>query len=106
MQLYHKFAKVLAKILSGLAIGVMTAMLFIMTMEVIRRYIFNVTFPWSDEIIRMLLVFSAYFGGAVAYYNKGLVCFDLITSKLPQKVQDILILFNNVVANVFLFFCL
>lgn len=104
MNAYRKFSQLCTKVLSVIAIATVVAMLIIMLIEVVRRYFFGVTFPWSDEIIRILLLYCAYFGGAVAYSKHALVCFDLLTNSLPRFVQSVLQLVNNVIINVFFVF--
>jgi C4-dicarboxylate transporter DctQ subunit len=78
--------------------------LILMLIEVVRRYIFSLTWPWSDEIIRLLLVYCAYFGGAAAYYKHAMVSFELVTAKLSRKTQNILLLIGNIVLTVFFSF--
>ena len=103
---YHKFAGGCYKLLRYLAMVTVIVMLVIMSIEVVRRYMLGRTFIWSDEVIRILLVYCAYWGGAAAYYQHSLVSFDLVTSKLPHKVQKFLLLLTNIVLNVFFLFLL
>ena len=56
MKVYNKFCDICSKILSALAVVTIAAMLVIMLIEVVRRYLFGVTFIWSDEMIRILLL--------------------------------------------------
>lgn len=103
---YHKFARVCYQVLRILATITVIAMLVLMLVEVVRRYCFSKTFPWSDEIIRYLLIYCTFLGGACAYYNKALVGFDLVTMRLPHKVQEVLKLVNNCICFVFFIFLL
>ena len=103
---YHKFTGQCYKLLRWMAVLTTVIMLIIMSIEVVRRYVFGRTFVWSDEILRILLVYCAYWGGAAAYYQHSLVSFDLVTSKLPDKVQKILLLVTNIILNVFFVFLL
>jgi TRAP-type C4-dicarboxylate transport system permease small subunit len=64
------------------------------------------SWSWSDEIIRYLLIYCTYFGGAAAYYKHSMVSFDLVTSKLSRKTQDILALITNVILMIFFIFLL
>ena len=104
MKIYHKFAEVLYIILKWITAIVVLAMLCLMLIEVVRRYIFNVTWPWSDEVIRYLLIYCTFFGGACAYYKKGLVAFTLIYDKLSKKIQAALMIINNTVLLAFFVF--
>ena len=106
IKLYHKFAYLCFQVLRWLAVITVVAMLVLMLIEVVRRYIFSKTFIWSDEVIRYLLMYCTYLGGACAYYKKALVGFDLVTSRLPYKVQQILNLVNNCICLGFFTFLL
>lgn len=104
MKGFHKFAQICYRVLSWIAVATVIAMLAIMSVEVVRRYCFGKTFIWSDEIIRLLLLFCAYFGGAAAYYKHSLTAFDMVTDRLSEAVNDILKLICNVVQNIFFVF--
>lgn len=104
MKYFHKFADICHKVISWLAVCTVVAMLVIMSVEVVRRYCFGKTFIWSDEIIRMLLLFCAYFGGAAGYRNHNLTSFDMVTNVLSKRANDILKLVCNVVLTVFFSF--
>ncbi len=104
IKLYHRFTELWFKLLSFIAVLTVVAMLTIMTIEVVRRYIFGMTFIWSDEVIRILLIFCAFFGGSAAYYKHNLVSFDLVTNKFSDKVQKILLLVTNIVLSIFFIF--
>lgn len=104
MKYYHKFANGCYKLLRILACITVIAMLVLMLIEVVRRYCFGKTFIWSDEVIRYLLMYCTFLGGAAAYYQKALVTFDLVTGRLPHKAQEILKLVNNVICLVFFVF--
>ena len=101
---YHKFANGCYRLLRILACVTVIAMLVLMLIEVVRRYCFGRTFIWSDEVIRYLLIYCTFLGGAAAYYQKALVSFDLVTSRLPIKVQEILKLINNIICLIFFVF--
>lgn len=101
---YHKFARGCYQVLRILATITVIAMLVLMLVEVVRRYCFSKTFPWSDEVIRYLLIYCTFLGGACAYYNKALVGFDLVVMKLPNKIQELLKLVNNCICLGFFIF--
>jgi TRAP-type C4-dicarboxylate transport system permease small subunit len=106
LKYYHKFAGFCYTLLRWIAVVTMVVMLILMVTEVIRRYLLNLTWIWSEEIISYLMVYCAYFGGTAAYYKHSIVSFDLITSRLPKKVQDILLLIGNFVLMIFFGFLL
>jgi TRAP-type C4-dicarboxylate transport system permease small subunit len=106
MKLYHKFAGVCYTILRYTAMVTVMVMLILMLIEVVRRYLFSLTWPWSDEIIRYLLIYCSYFGGAAAYYKHAMVSFELVTMRLSRRMQNILLLIGNIILMVFFVFLL
>ena len=65
---YHSFARICYKTLRWLAVITVLIMLVIMTIEVVRRYFLGRTFIWSDEVIRILLVYCAV--GPFVFYKR------------------------------------
>jgi TRAP-type C4-dicarboxylate transport system permease small subunit len=104
MKYYHKFTQLCFQVLRYLAALVVGAMLLLMLTEVVRRYLFSLTWSWSDEVIRYLVIYCTYLGGAAAYFKHGMVSFELVTAKLSKRTQDILLLINNVVLTAFFVF--
>ncbi|MCR4440637.1 MAG: TRAP transporter small permease [Peptococcaceae bacterium] len=105
--------KVFKKIMNGsyflltCIISIMiVVMLIIMSLEVVRRYLFGLTWSWSEEVVRYLLIYVTFLGGAAAFRSGSMVSFDLVLSRFPQRVQDILSVIVNTVCLVFIGFIL
>lgn len=81
---------------------VLTVMVILVFTEVVRRYLFGASFMWADELIRFLIMWIGFVGGAAAFRDGSLVCFDLVTTNLNQRMQGILKLLMNVVIFFFL----
>lgn len=94
----------IAKIIAAVMLGVM---LVVSLVEIGRRYILGLSFPWADELIRYCIVGVAMFGGAVAFRQiGGLVAFDLILGRLKGVAKLILELVINSICLVFCSFML
>lgn len=94
----------IAKILAAAMLGVM---LVVSLVEIARRYLFGLSFPWADELIRYCIVGVAMLGGASAFRQAGgLVAFDLILGWIKGPARMVLEMFNNTVALVFSLFIL
>lgn len=106
MKFYLKILDVLFAILKWFSAIAMTVMVILTFTEVIRRYLFGVNWIWSEELVRYLIVWSTFLGGAAAFHNGSLTCFDLITAKLSKRNQNYINLLNNTVIIVFLIFLL
>lgn len=55
--------------------------------EIVRRYLFGRVFSWSDEFVRYCLIYVALVGGAAAYREGQLVCFDSLLNKVKPSVR-------------------
>lgn len=71
------------------AIMLIFAVLLMFT-EVIRRYLFNLNWVWSEELIRYIIVYCTFFGGMAAFRTGALVRFDLVVLKMSKKSQFLL----------------
>ncbi|MDR2089027.1 MAG: TRAP transporter small permease [Clostridiales Family XIII bacterium] len=88
-----------AKALSAFMLGVM---LLVSLVEIVRRYVFGLSFVWADELIRYGMVVIASIGGAAAFREVGgLVAFDLIANKLKGRPGIALHLTINTICLVF-----
>jgi C4-dicarboxylate transporter DctQ subunit len=95
------YAVHITKYLLGISLAIMTA---VTVMEVVRRYLFGLSFPWAEELVRFMLIWVTFVGGAAAFRSGGLVMLDLVTGRLPERAKLILQLFTNTVVLVFLLF--
>jgi len=89
------------KVLVAVALVVMTVVTF---MEVIRRYIFGLSFVWAEELTRFLLVGVSFIGGAAAYKVGGMACFDLIVTHFGKgkiKVTKGFKIIDNLLIGIF-----
>ncbi|MCD6230660.1 MAG: TRAP transporter small permease [Dehalococcoidia bacterium] len=79
------------------AIGIVVSSIII-TYEVIVRYIFVVPTVWEIELSVYLLIMATFVGGAYAVKHEGHIAVELVTSHLPLKKQEILVITTSVIA--------
>ncbi len=78
----------------GRMIGIFCTVTIILTLSagVISRYVFNRPFFWTDEVARILLIWSIFTGAAMGF-RKGSstahIGLDFFISLLPQKIKKI-----------------
>lgn len=80
-------------------------MTMITTIEVFRRYFFGLSYKWSEELVRFLLVWVTFVGGSIMLKRGELVYLDLIQerflSNYKEKVNKLLnilvIVFSSIV---------
>jgi len=98
MKFYKKGVSLLHTLMMILVSAGLVIMICVTALEVVRRYVFGLSFSWSEELVKYLMIMVAFFGGAVAYRDKGLVSLDLLTGKLSKKAQIVIELLSETVA--------
>ena len=105
--MYHLFRKTIDFLYRAIMATVSVALGFMIVLafvEVVRRYLLGKSFLWADDLIRYLIIYVGFVGGAAAYKDNNLASLDLVTRLLPHKVQIVLeILVNTVVTAVIVF---
>ncbi len=83
----------------GRMIGIFCTVSIILTLSagVISRYVFNRPFFWTDEVARILLIWSIFIGAAMGF-RKGTstahIGMDYFVSRLPQRAKKIAVRFG------------
>ena len=97
IDMYSKFADFLFSIIKILLAVMLTLMVIVTTMEVVRRYIFGLSFLWAEELVKFLLVATTFIGGPAAYRAGGLAFLDLVVSHVNKNIQRYINIFINIV---------
>lgn len=78
----------------------LVAMLILLTLlvmlQIIMRYFFNSPLSWSEELCRMLLVWSGFFSIGYCARKGSTIRLDTVLTALPPVVQRILMNFTTV----------
>ncbi len=100
--------RILKKIFSGLFIGLdngifyldctlMGGVAFCVVVTVLLRYIFNIVFNWTEELIVFLFIASTYFGCILGIKEDEHIKISLLKDKLPPKVKIVFDVFIDLV---------
>ena len=107
MKVIEKILDILCLIAKWISAICLFLMLVVSLVEIVRRYIFGLSFIWTDEFIRYSIVIVASIGGASCYRMiGGLVSFDLVQTHLFGKARLALELVINTVVLGFVGFIL
>ena len=60
-------------------------MILIATYAVLARNVLLISVPWSDELMKLLFVWSIYVGCAILFMNDGLISLTLLEDKYKEK---------------------
>lgn len=99
----EKLLKGLNKLLYGISVSAMIAMLLIIFLQVIMRYCFNHTFEWSEELARFLFVWVVFLGSALIMGEGGHLAVQLLPKKFEGTiVGNVMALFINACSYAFI----
>lgn len=54
------------------------------------RYVVGKPIMWTEEIQMILVVWTVFFGGSVAFRERGHIAIDILFEKFPRKVQRVM----------------
>lgn len=96
------------KIEELILVGSLIINVIIVFMQVIMRYFFNTSIPWSEELSRYIFIWQVWLGSSIAFVDNQHIRVDLIFSVFKsKKSQDIIHIIINIVwftFNIFLVF--
>lgn len=73
----------------------LTMLTLLVMMQIIMRYIFHSPLSWSEELCRMLLVWSGFFSIGYCARKGSTIRLDTVLTMLPPVVQRILLNFTT-----------
>jgi TRAP-type C4-dicarboxylate transport system permease small subunit len=82
-----------------LFIIVMAALLSLFA-NVVLRYGFNYTLAWSEELVRIVIIYSTFVGASVAVKQRAMIRIDAIVQLFP-KLKSGLTIYTNLLMLVF-----
>lgn len=68
--------------ISGIFLLIMT---FLAIFQVFTRYVMEASFPWLEEVIRYLMIFTIYVGSAIAVYSKTHLSVEIFDHFMEPK---------------------
>lgn len=113
MNLLARVADFLDKVLSrityrvtNLGVIVLMAMVLLVVTDIIRRRAFNSPFPFTLEVVELMLIVVVFFAVAYTASQRSHVSIDLVVSKFPLKAQTILDIVMHIISiGLFSFLC-
>ncbi len=102
MEFYNKIVKYSGYLASGLFISIG----FIVSYEVIMRYLFNSPTVWVNEISRFLQIWATYLALTYSFHKKEFIRITVIYDKLNENGKKILDLISAIFVLIFSLFVL
>lgn len=83
-------AKLLYKICLYMTVAIALAMVIVVFMKVMFRYAMSSGFAWSEEISVLLMMWIAFFGGSLLFYDQSNIQMDFLVAKFPKNISRFL----------------
>lgn len=81
----------------GMVLGVLLAFI-----NVVLRYIFDMSLPWAAELTNYLFIWSALFGAAYGFKQGAHISITLLIEKFSPSVMKMFLLFANLLSIIYL----
>lgn len=81
--------------LSGLLITIISALLVLMTTQIVMRYGFNSSLLWAEEMCRYMLIWLAFLGVVLSYERGEVAALSFVSKALPRRAALLLAMFTG-----------
>lgn len=99
MKYIHKFEEIFGSVI----LGTMTIVTFL---AAINRFTLNLAMPWTEELVKFLVMWMTMIGAALGIGRSEHVGIDVFVERFPQKLQFIISQFMNLTGIAFsIVFC-
>lgn len=89
MRLLQAFDRTLARAETALLVLFLGAMILLAFAQVVLRNVFGTGLLWGDTLVRHLVLWSGFIGGALAAFEGRHIGIDALTKFLPARARDI-----------------
>lgn len=103
MEFSKKIGKVIDSGLTGLSLFIMGVMATMVVISVVLRYVFNITYVWSEELIIYLFVATTYFGSIICVKEKEHIDIPFLRELAPKTagiIMDITVCLVNIIVQI------
>ena len=103
MRVLRRTSAAVNRVASVLMILTVLAMLVTAGGQVVLRYAFQSSLHWTQELVGYLFVYVGFVGGSIAFYEKGHLAVDLVSTLLVRAGNYAVTAFRSIVHFLVLF---
>jgi TRAP-type C4-dicarboxylate transport system permease small subunit len=97
MNVLAKLYLIIIGVLTGIAAGVLSAMMFLIMTDVILRYVFNSPIVGSYEIVQYMMTVLVSFAVVYCGYKRSHVSVDIVFDQLPPRPRSIVAFLGSLI---------
>ena len=102
-KILERIVHIIDRIESHLAVYLLGAIVMIMTLEVVMRYVFENPLSWTQELSILMLIYLSFFAADLAYRRKAHIGIDFFVGLFRDRLKKISELFVRLLLLVFFF---
>lgn len=96
--LVKRLDKILTKVEENLIFVLMLAMLVVVFIGIMNRFILKESLPWAEELSRYLLIWSALIGASLGVKHSVHISIDAVTNFLPARLQRVIVILSYLIS--------
>lgn len=85
----------ISRVVNRVGVSILMVMMFLVTTDVLLRYVFNQPIKSVYEIVEIMLVIVVCFGMAYTAVQKSLVAVEVLVERFPPRVQALIDILNS-----------
>jgi C4-dicarboxylate transporter, DctQ subunit len=99
MEILKKLDKIVTAIEEWILFSIVMVGLIPLFINVVLRYGFNYTLAWSEELVRIVIIYSTFIGAGIAVKQRAMIRIDAVVQIFPRLksfltiLSDLLMLF-------------
>lgn len=102
IRIYDRLMRFLSFLAGGLSALILASLFVVMTMEIVSRYFFRMSYGWVMDYAQFGLIYVVFLAGSILFYNEEHISITIIPDRLPPKVLVVVKLLFNLVTLYFL----
>lgn len=99
-----KTLNAMRRAINGLLVAILAIMFVVVFLQVFFRYVFDQPLRWSEELARILLIWTTFLGAAVAIERRTHFRVDAFVEALPRGIQAIVKILTNLLVVAYVVF--
>lgn len=88
MRILRAIDKVLTSVVRAAIFVLLSGMLLIAILQVLTRYVFSFSFTWSEELLRLTMLWSAFLAASLGVRESKHIGLDLVLNLLPDSTRE------------------
>ena len=95
------FFDALEKSLKSALLVLVAAIVIVIMLQIVARFILEISIPWTEELARYLLIWASYIGLGVAYRKGQLISVAIVKGKLSPALLRKAVLLSDTLCSIF-----